>query len=89
MTLAHLQPSQREALLALVQHHALRRTREGYRPSTPGVHPLHSTRAVTALVRAQLATWTDGELELQPTAAGRDLVAAAATTPTLARNLAA
>ncbi len=78
MTLSDLPPTQREAAIACVVHGALRRTRGGYRPMTPGVHPFHSSRAIGAIVRAGLAEWTDGEVEIQPTAAARELVADAA-----------
>jgi hypothetical protein len=82
MNLAALQPSQREALISCVMHAALRRSPQGYRPASTGVHACHSTRAVAALVRAGMAAWTDGEAEVQPTPEGRALVAdAAAATP--------
>jgi hypothetical protein len=74
MKLANLRPTQREALIALVQHGALRRTREGYRPAQPGAHAYHTTRTVCSLAHSNLAQWTDGSLELQPTAEGRRLV---------------
>lgn len=78
MKLAEFQPSVREALIACVTNGALRRTRAGYRPSQAGIHAYHSSRAVIALVRAGVATWTDGEAEVQPTPEGRELVADAA-----------
>ena len=81
MTRPPVQPTQREALIACVKHGALRRTRFGYRPTAPGEFAFHHTRAVTALVRAGLATWTDGEAEIQPTPEGREFVADAASTP--------
>jgi hypothetical protein len=84
--LTEFQPSVREALIACVTNGALRRTRHGYRPPQPGVHAFHHTRAVNALVRAGVATWTDGETEVQPTPEGRELVADAAAASSLLRS---
>jgi hypothetical protein len=96
VTLSQLKPTQRDALIELVVHRSMHRTAVAgeafamYRPTTPGIHANHSVRAVTALVRAQLAAWVAGsESEVEPTAEGRALVAEAAAQSPIARNLAA
>lgn len=77
MSLAHLGPATRKALSACVAHGVLRKTAGGFKPPTnPSAEP-HTVRAVGRLVSAGLLRFTDDTLEVQPTTAGKELVAMA------------